>query len=246
VPHPRACLLALLLVWTPCANAADQATARLHEAALAAARQGNFDLAVASLRQLMRRHPREALFLHDTISVLQRAGRARDALDLLARVDRQRAPAYVLESLGAAACAEGRDGLCDSLYLGVLDRHPGREESLRGLAGGIALRVLADAQVPADLRARLAVLAAEPRAQVLQRAADIVESKGRLYPALHLTLAALEAQPSHTPALAARIRLAARLGADHLALQLAEARPGTVDGAQLAMLRRHVAAVDGR
>lgn len=239
-------LLALTLASAPCLGGTNEDAARQHAAALAAARQGELDDAVLRLGRLVRRHPGETLFLHDYISVLQRAGRPRDALDLLSKVDRGRAPAYVLEALGAAACGEGREALCEALYLEVLARFPGREESLSGLAQGIAGRVLAEERVPAGLQRRLATLPAATRAQVLQRAADAVEARDRHYAALHLTLAALQTLPSHQPSQAARIRLATRLGADHLALQLATAQPEAIDDVQLDRLRRQVAAADGR
>lgn len=227
-------------------HAADGSAVDQHRSALEAAQRGELDIALARLAQLVRRYPEERPFLHDYISLLQRAGRNDDALALIARIDRPRAPAYVMESLGAAASASGRHALADQLYLDTLQRYPGRIESLQGLSDSLSLRTASQGAVPADAASLLAPLPGADRAEVLHRSANWLEARALHYPALHMTLAALRAQPSHRPAQTARIRLAARLGASHLALQWAQAQPGAADAAQLDTLRRHAVAVDGR
>lgn len=237
-------VLAATALASPLALAADDAAA--HEAALAQARRGDMSAALSTMSELVRKHPDQTSYLHDYISLLERAGKPADALALLDRVDRASAPAYVIESLAAAAVALGKFAQADQLYAEVLRRYPHRREAIEGLAGAAAALIAQSGTVPAERSPAEQLLNAQEWLDVLSWQAARLEADGKFYPALHRNQQILEAAPDNRAAQAALIRLTARLGATHQAAELAAKYPEAADSASRDTLARHKAAVDAR
>jgi len=239
-------LLALLCCVPGLAAAAERARDQAHRAALTQAGRGDFAPALAALAQLVKAYPAEPLYLHDYVSILERAGKHDAALALASRLDPSTAPAYALESLGAAAVALRHFDRAEGLYAEVLKRFPGRQEALEGLAAAAAERVSASGGVPPDASVAQRSLSPADRVRVLALEAALLERKALYYPALTRNQHLLRLGPNDQAAQAALVRIAARLGASHQALQLASRYPASVDVQQRDNLERNRSAVDAR
>lgn len=236
--------LGVATLTSPSAMAADDAAA--HEAALAQARRGDMPAALATMADLVGRHPDDRAYLHDYISLLERAGKPAEALAMAERVDRTSAPAYVLESLAAAAVATAKFAQADDLYATVLRRYPHRREAIEGLAAAGAARIAQSGAVPADRTAGEQLLTGPEWLELLSMQAARLEAEGKFYPALHRNQQILDAAPDNRAAQAALIRLTSRLGATHQAAELAAKYPDAADAESRDTLARHKAAVDAR
>jgi len=242
----RCCFAALLCLVIGFAwSAADPAADPAYQSAIAQARRGEFDAALNALAQLIQRYPTERLYLYDYVSVLERASRHEEALDLLDQVERGSAPAYVLESLGAAATALHRFDLAEGLYGDVLTRYAGRAESREGLAAARVERIAVEGAVPAKTNASPSLSSAD-RLRLMQSEARQLEAKGLFYPALSRNQDILQLAPDNLPAQAAVTRIAARLGAGHQATRLLSKYPEAADAQARDTLARNRVAVDAR
>lgn len=202
--------------------------------AIAAARAGRFDEALPALAALAAAHPGEDRYRYDYAVVLGWAGRDADALAQGAGIERERAPAYVLDALGKSARNLGRSAEAVAILAVAVRRFPDRVESRIGLA--LALGESGEAE--AAERALDAIPAARRDApEVLVARAYLAAQRGDPYAALALYERALERDPAHRAALRGRILAAARVGAAERAVELAEAAPGLVSDAELAALR---------
>jgi len=243
------CLTGLLVLSSVCTNAAGTAEsgpAQIHAAALDLARRGDYAPALERLGRLVAAHPTQQTYLYDYASVLQRAGRHEATLGLAARIDAGTAPAYAVESLAAAAAATRRFDRAEDLYGTVLKRFPGRREAIEGLAAVSVQRLAATGALPAGLSPARQSLSAADRRAVLAAEAVLLERAAMFYPALSRNQERLAMSPGDRDAQAAVVRIAARLGASHQALQLAGRYPQAVDAQQLDALERNRTAVDAR
>lgn len=226
--------------------AADDDTAATHRAALDLAARGDYGSALERLARLSAEYPTQPVYLHDYVSVLQRAGRHDAALALAGRVDAASAPAYALESLAAAATATRRFDRAESLYASVLARFPGRREALEGMAAAGAERVAVAGALPARASDARQSLSATDRLAVMSAEAALLERKALFYPALRRNQEILALVPGARAAQAGLVRIAARLGASHQAAHLAARYPQALDAQQRDALERNRTAVDAR
>src|SRR5690606_4424495 len=156
-------------------------------------------------------------------------------------LDLARAPAYVLEGIGRSARNLQRFDLAHSAYRRSLAAHPDRAESLTGLA-----LTLSDQGRHAEAARLLDEALAAPgqavsprtdrRAALLVARATAAELAGDWVGALSFHQRALQAEPRHREALAGVVRCAARLGAPHLAADIAARHPRLLSDADVAAL----------
>ena len=206
----------------------------VHSDAVAAARAGRFDEALPALGDLVEAHPHSDRYRHDYAVVLGWAGRDAEALTQAERIDRERAPAYVLEGLGRSARNLGQATLALELLETAVRRFPERIESRVGLALALAESGQPNAAdraldaLPPALRDELEVLAAR---------AYVAESRRDDFAALAIYERMLAREPANRSALRGRIFATARVGAASLAEELAARNPDLVRPGELDALR---------
>ncbi len=222
------CLL-LAAAWQP-VMAADAGDEARYRQALTQARAGQHASALATLKDLLDRHPGHLPYLYDYLTVLGWAEHDAEALELLPRLDRTRAPLYVLESLAKSARNLRRYQTAAEIYQEVLRRRPQRLAAAIGLA-----LTLADWGRAAEAQATLAPLAARQpgNLDILAAQAYVMEAHGDYFSALQTYEQMLRLAPHSRAARRGRILVSARLGAPHLAAVLAHTEPGLLSPGEL-------------
>lgn len=189
-----------------------------HRAAVAQARQGEYEAALGRLAALLETYPEKMAFRHDYISVLAWAGRDEEVLAASAKIDFSQAPAYVLRAIGKSARNRQQPALAVTVYEAVLKRDPRDRQAALGLAMS-----LAEAGRPTEADAQMAtLLRAAPRSVELLETQAYVKEVDRDYAAaLGAYDRLLEIEPGHRGARRGRILALLRLGVPHEALRLA-------------------------
>lgn len=199
-----------------------------YRAAVADARAGRNDAALPVLQSLSERHPERKDIEGDYIVVLGWAGHDDQAVALADKVDRNQAPAYVLEGLAGSARRQKRYDIADSLYRKASERFPQRIEPRLGLV----YVALDDNRNEEAARAAQQLKAAYPRdAAVLNAQGDVAAARGDWFAALAAYDATLKQQPENRDALQGKARALSRLGTPQLALELARAHPAAFSDA---------------
>ncbi|MBK8162993.1 MAG: poly-beta-1,6 N-acetyl-D-glucosamine export porin PgaA [Gammaproteobacteria bacterium] len=230
MPHarfrrPPTCLVAVLLgilalAWQPQPSAATPE--QEYQAALRLARAGNLAEALEQLGALVERHPDNRQYLYDYIAVLGWAERDREALDRAAALDLADIPSYSLDALGKSARNEREYPLAIRIYRTALERDPSSTASRVGLA--LSLADNGDVEEAREIVDRLD--ASSPRdLEVLGALAYVQQSQGLPFQALHTYDRMLGIDLANRDARRGRILTAYRLGAPHLAADLADAAP---------------------
>ncbi|HFE31964.1 MAG TPA: poly-beta-1,6 N-acetyl-D-glucosamine export porin PgaA, partial [Gammaproteobacteria bacterium] len=189
-----------------------------HRAAVAQARQGEYQVALKRLAALLEAYPDNAAFRYDYISVLAWAGRDDEVLAQSAQIDFAQVPAYVLKAIGKSARNRQQPVLAVTAYEAVLKRNPRDRQARLGLAMS-----LAEAQRPAEADAQMAaLLRTTPRSVELLEALAYVKEADRDYAAaLDAYDRLLEIEPTHRGARRGRILALLYLGVPHEAMRLA-------------------------
>jgi biofilm PGA synthesis protein PgaA len=213
-------VVATSALWWIAAAHANPAADADHEAALGAARRGETTQALVVLGTLVREHPENIRFRHDYITVLGWAGRDEEVLAQTQSIDTRSAPAYVLESAAKSARNLRRFDAAETLYRYCLAREPHRSDCAYGLAF-----TLADVDRPAEAAAVLQSRSPESVSLILARA-YVAERARDHFTALTLYQKVLEQEPSNREARRGLVFTLDRLGAPHLAAQIADAHPG--------------------
>jgi biofilm PGA synthesis protein PgaA len=223
--------LPLLLALHAALGVPAAAAADTHADAVALARAGQHDAALAALERLAAQRPDDRQIAYDTIVVLGWAERHGQALAAAERLDLAGAPPYVLDAVARAARHQKRFDLAKSTYLRSLALEPTRTDSRIGLA-----LTHADAGEFAAATKVLDPLAAvaAPAPPVLEARAAIAAAQGDWLTALAAYQAALQAAPGRTESLRGVVRSAAALGAPQLAAAMASKHPGLVTDPELA------------
>ncbi len=162
-------------------------------------------------------------------------------MSLIDRVDLQRAPAYVIESLAKSARNLGRFTEAERLYRRALSRYPDRQATRIGLAltladmgrGREAIRLLGSGPGPAAterLRAR----------------AYVDYRMGRYFDALRAYEGILAMERDDAEARKGLVLVAARLGAPDLALSMARQYPGLLGPGETDLILALRSAIDIR
>jgi len=202
-----------------------EAANALYRNAVEDARSGKTTEALVMLRSLVERFPERQDMIGDYTVVLGWAGDHTGALALLDRINRTRAPSYVIEGLANSACRLQRYDLAGSLYREAMARFPERVEPQIGLA-----RTLADAGKPDDAIALIERLRAKypRRIDVLEAVAEVATARRDYFGALAAYQAILAQEPAKRGALRGKIQTLAHLGTPQLAIELADRNPGVL------------------
>lgn len=240
VCHLAAALLTLVVVTTAFAASRDVAD---HRRAVAMARDGRLEPAIALLEDVRRRAPRYAPAAHDAVIVLGWAGRHAEALRLFDTLAAP-VPTYVV----GAAARSARDLRDYDRALALYRDAVGREHRARGgdqtpfVAGEVL--VLADAE-----RGDVAVNRADADLKLRRRTPDVLEAAayaelraGRPFDALARTNAVLQLDPERRESLRRRVFVLSAIGAPEQALAHAQARPRLFTAAEMRELEGDAAA----
>jgi len=231
-------VIAALVVAAPLFASRDE-----HSEAVAQARRGDFATALPTLERLARTDGGDRRHLHDYLVVLGWAGRHADAVTAADTADLGGAPAYVLEAVARSAREVQRFDLSRSLFLQSIRRHPDRVESRVGLA--LSLSDQGRHRAAADL---LEVLAERhpDRVDVYEARAVVAESASDWIQALAMHQLTLERAPGRRESQRGVLRAAAKLGAQHLAHDLAARDPGLITADELRTLAADRTAISMR
>jgi len=219
--------LAGLVSTTAMASPQDDAA---HKEAIEQARAGAYRPALATLEQLWRTNISEPRYFHDYIVVLVWARRDVEALALASRVVPE-APAYVHEALGLAARNVGKTREAETHFRHALATAP---ESLAPVIG--IANVQRDTGRLADARQTLDGARARHGDAVdwLVARAHVAEGEKKFADALRLYQKAGQQAPGRADAIAGQARVASRLGAPRIAVELAARHPQAIDQRELA------------
>ncbi len=188
-----------------------------HRAAVEQARQGEYDMALQRLSALVKTYPSRPVFLYDYISVLAWAGRDKEVLAQLPRIDLKRTPGYVLNAIGKSARNSQKPELAVKIYRAAVKRGSGKQARL-----GLALSLAESGQpFEADEQMKL-LLRDEPDSIELLEAQAYIKQVDRDYAgAIAVYDRLLAKNPEHRAARRGRILSMIRLGAAHEAVRLA-------------------------
>jgi len=219
-----------------------------HRDALGMAHQGRYGDALAQLEELMHRHPDEQAYLYDYLVVLGWAEQDDRVLELLPRLTLADLPPYVLDAIGKSARNRQRFSLAATAYQTALEKAPNRGQSLLGLALS-----LSENQQPQKARALLEemiergsdrTIASSVRPlEVLEALAYVLERQRDHFSALKVYNQILVIDPAHGEAHRGRIVTTWRLGAPHLAADMARRDPGVLRAGELAAILADATAI---
>jgi biofilm PGA synthesis protein PgaA len=204
-------------------NALGPEDERAYRRAIEDARAGRTAAALAVLQPLTQKYPQNPALLGDNVVVLGWSGADAAALEQQERIDRDTAPAYVLEGLAASARRQQRYELAEALYLKDIARFPQRLEPRIGI-----VRVSLDAGRLDDATRGAGLLrTANPRnAAVLEAYADVATARRDYFDALGAYQTILNDTPAQPAALRGKAQTLSRLGAPQLALEVGDSQPG--------------------
>ena len=209
--------------------------AGLHHEALMQARAGQHEDALGILASLVKRHPGEAPYLYDYVTVLGWAERDAEALSHLDAIDLETAPVYVLEALAKSARNLKRFPLSIRIYRAAAHRFPERIQSALGLAMSLADQ--GNGEEAAAVAGRM--LQRHPgRSDILNTLAYVQLQQKNYFQALATYERVLASDPENRTAMRGRILITARLGAPHLAADMAARTPGMLTAEELDAIQR--------
>ncbi len=203
------------------------------EGAIAMARAGHTDRALAELAELRTAMPDDEKLLHEQTTVLAWAERDRDVLANAAFIDRGTAPLYVLAAIAKSARNLKQYADAGAWYTAILARDSDNLDARLGLA-----MTRGDSGDPAAGLAIIGSLDAAERRQAatLLSEAYLYELEGRTVEALTAYERVLETQPGHRSALRGKALAYRRLLLPDDALRVEAEHPGVLSGAEIEAL----------
>lgn len=204
------------------------------------ARGGDYDRALRRLATLVKAFPGEPRFLYDYITVLGWAGRDEQVLEQLLRIDIDRAPAYVADTVGKSARNQRQYDTAIQIYRSALKKQQGRQQSILGLA--LALVDKGDHEAAVEVLQPLLKRTPAP-VPALEILAYIQERRRDFTSALSAYDRILELQPDHRGARRGRILAALRLGMPHLASEMAGRNPDVLSESDRQAIKGDLAAM---
>jgi biofilm PGA synthesis protein PgaA len=196
------------------------------EAAVALARRGELDRAIAELSALRQRYPSDVPVASDLAVILHWAGRNAEALEVFEAIGADAAPAYALLAGARAARAVGKLDVADRYLQRGAERFPAD----RGW-GTTRVLVLVDLQRLDEARDLAETLIEESpeNLEVLLAKGYFHRQAGEWPAALQLYSEVLRRAPDHREAIHGRLMALQALGAPFRAEGLARATPGVLD-----------------
>lgn len=222
------------LLWSMGLAADDTAPGSERLQAVAAAREGRLDEALAQLAELRARHPDDTEVLWDYLTVLAWSGRDTEVLELAATLDQGSAPAYASAAVGRVARDRGDAATAIQWYTAATASEPNDLDARLGLA-----MTLAETGAHAEAVAELGRVPAAQREQLGMRLAEgyIHTLRGATPEALLAYERALDIAPDNREALRGKALALKALFIPDAALALARAHPGLLSAEEEAELR---------
>ena len=224
----------LTLLWSAGQAADEVAPPAAREQAVAAARAGRLEEALAQLAELRAQHPQDAEVLWDYAVVLAWSGRDSEVLALAATLDAEAAPAYASGAVARAARNRGELAMAIHWYTAAVAREPDDLDAHLGLA-------MTHAEMGAyeDALAELARVPARQREHLRMRLAEgyVHTLRGATPEALLAYERALSIEPDNREALRGKALALKALFIPDAALALAREHPGLLTAGEEAELR---------
>ncbi|HTJ96974.1 MAG TPA: poly-beta-1,6 N-acetyl-D-glucosamine export porin PgaA [Rhodocyclaceae bacterium] len=200
-----------------------------YQNAVADARAGRLESALAVLQSLSERYPARQDILGDYLVVLGWAGQDQLALSLMDKVNLNKAPEYVIKGLALSARRQHRYDLAESLYRNALLRFPASID----LEIGLAYAFLGAEKIEAATTQVAKLRASYPRnVDVLLAFAEVASVRHDYFAALEAYQTILSRDPKNRQALRGKVQVLARLGTPQLALELADRNPGLLSATE--------------
>jgi len=198
---------------------------------------------IQRLKQRSESNPGNKRFLYEYLTALGEAGRDDELLASVSKIELATAPVSVLARAGRAANNLKRFGLAVELYEAAITRAPDRTDVVAGLAYS-----LIDDRKPDDA---VAMLEARKRSMwqkipLLEAYAEALQARRESVHALLVYDRILELEPGNRAAMRNRIFTVARIGAPHLAVELAQQSAGVLSEDELLVLKSDQAALTTR
>jgi biofilm PGA synthesis protein PgaA len=214
-----------------------------HAQAVAWARAGRYDDAVAALAELRQVDATNRGLLYDSILVLGWAERDQQVLELAASIDARDAPLDVARTIAKAARNRREFRLAAAWYEQLIARVPGDTDGRVGLA-----LALSDGGDFTAAQAALEAIDASERSSLPVRLAQayVEQRAGNSIAALAAYDAILTLDPTHRGALRGKALVLRSLLLPSQALELAAAHPGILTEAEFARLKVDAIAVELR
>jgi biofilm PGA synthesis protein PgaA len=238
----RVAIVAVATGFLSLANAQDLTgddTAR-RDAAIIAARGGDYNQALATLDALRTEYPGNVSLIHDEVTVLAWSENDGAALELAADLDPGRAPRYTQLAVAKSARNLKRFDLAAEWYDAALASDANDADALSG-----RLMTAADAGDRATVRAIIARIdvSASPDLSVALARAYALLTVGDSLPALAAYNAILDAAPDQVDALRGKALVLRSMLLPTQALELAAEHPGILSETEIERLRSDEAAI---
>jgi biofilm PGA synthesis protein PgaA len=218
---------------------AEEPAAREHDEAVALARRGSTDAALAILERLARQNPADLAIARDRVVISTWAGRDAEAVALYEKLPAQEQPDYVVESVAHAYRNLHRYTEALALY-----RASARRNSSNAAFAAGEVETLADSgdAAAALILAEKVLKEHGDTAAILIAAAYAAEAAGSPVDALRFSDRALERDPHNREARRQRVLAIESMGAPATALNLARAEPGLLSADEIRRLEGSEAA----
>ena len=214
-----------------------EAAAR-REAAIVAAREGDHDAALTTLRALQRDIPEDLATLHDLVTVLAWAEHDSEAVALAAPLSPADAPRYVQLAVAKSARNVQRFDLAAVWYDAALAADHDDPDALAG-----RLLTAGDARDAAAVRSLVAGIGPEPNLAIRLAEAYALGAIGESLRALAAYDAVLDRDPGHRAALRGKALVLRSMLLPTQALALATAHPGILTEVEIERLEADEAAI---
>lgn len=221
--HIAAGFMALYCLNTPALAGQPGVFEQEHEAAILAARSGQFDQALDQLHRLRLEHPANKLLLIDETLVLAWANRDQQVVNNASGLDPASDPALVISAVAKAHRNLKQYSDAARWYQAVLTREPDNQDARLGLA-----MTLADDKRYEQALAELAALPGprQDNAAVLKTRAYILKNQGKTVQRLAIYDSLLALEPGSAEVLREKALLLREMMLPEYALDLARKHPG--------------------
>ena len=207
----------------------------LYHQALQLTKQGQYAKAIVLYERLVSQSPDNLNYRYDYILTLGWSDKNKQALQVSSKLDPDQTPSYVLEIIGKSARNEQDYELAEKMYRLALRKQPDRLQSQLGLA----YVLLETGQTEESMRILSSLAERNPEhIGTLEVLAANHQRNKEYLKALAYYQKILKLEPQHRGAKQGLVRMAALLGAPHLAMEIIEKNPDLVNDNELSRIRQ--------